>query len=135
MAKREREKEERREADKEKRRKDGEFERKRGGRVHRAEGGRAKHGTSESMMDGGMDPDNQTEDTYAGQESNVRKEAKGAVRKRGGRVEMKAEGERPKERLDRKRRATGGRVGADSHPLSSAAKDRPSDDRPYSHPQ
>ena len=134
MAKRE--KEERREADKEKRRRDGEFERKAGGRVAmRADGGRMKHGTSESMMDGGADPDDQVEDTYAGQQSNVRKEAKGAMRKRGGRVEMKAEGDRPKARLDRKRRATGGRVGADSHPLSTASKERPSDDHPYSHPQ
>lgn len=113
----------------EKRRRDGEFEhekRARGGRLKRARGGR----TSESMVKPAEDlehcPD--VDDVYAGQQSNVVKEAKGAMRKRGGRVEdhdMKPEGERSKERLDKKpRRATGGRVGADHSPLSTAAKEK-----------
>ena len=58
----------------------------------------------------------------AGGNPNVEKEA--AERKHGGR-NMKAEGGKPKHRLDKYRRggrAMGGRTGADKHPLSSAAK-------------
>lgn len=115
------------------RRKDGEFEpekRARGGRLKRARGGR----TSESMVNGKMCPEPSVTDVYGGQESNVVKEAKGARRKRGGRVEahdMKPEGERSKERLDKKRRATGGRVGADHSPLSTAAKEKAGPSDPY----
>lgn len=53
---------------------------------------------------------------------NVFKEA--AERKRGGKVKKdlgKPEGEKAKHRMDRKpHRASGGRVGADKHPFSSA---------------
>ena len=62
-------------------------------------------------------------DTYAGAESNVRKEAD--ERKSGGRVKRKeggkVEGKMSKMRLDRPGRKAGGRVGADKSPLSSAA--------------
>jgi hypothetical protein len=52
---------------------------------------------------------------------------KGDERKRGGKVkkkhEMHAEGEKSKHRMDRPRRAKGGRVGgSDRNPLSSAHK-------------
>jgi hypothetical protein len=70
------------------------------------------------------------ETVYAGEGSNVLKEAE--ERKKGGRVKhMEGEGEMPKMRGDRAKRARGGAVpgrkkggavGADSHPLSSAAK-------------
>ena len=64
-------------------------------------------------------------EVYAGEGSNVLKEA--MERKRGGKVEMKGEGEEAKARSDRPKRAKGGRVkgegiGADRMPLSSAAK-------------
>jgi len=45
--------------------------------------------------------------------------------KKGGRVKKKAmmaEGEKSKHRMDRPRRASGGRVGADKNPFSSAHK-------------
>ena len=47
-------------------------------------------------------------------DSNVEKEAK--KRARGGKVE----GEKPKKRMDRACRASGGRVGSDKSPFSSA---------------
>lgn len=63
-------------------------------------------------------------DVYAGGSSNVVKEAN--ERKRGGRVRKKevgkVEGAKARMRLDRPGRKTGGRVGADSAPLSSAAR-------------
>ena len=56
-------------------------------------------------------------------ENNVEKESE--ERKKGGRVEKRArggmvEGEKPKHRLDRPKRKSGGRVGSDKSPLSSA---------------
>lgn len=46
--------------------------------------------------------------------------------KKGGRVkkkhEMHAEGEKSKHRMDRPKRASGGRVGSDKNPFSSAHK-------------
>lgn len=54
---------------------------------------------------------------YNAQDSNVMKEAH--ARKDGGAVEMKAGGHAGKKRLDKKR-ASGGGVGADKHPFSSA---------------
>lgn len=63
---------------------------------------------------------------YAGSGSNVIKSA--MERKRGGAVkkdEGKVEGKMSKMRLDRPGRKKGGRVGADSAPLSSAAKVTP----------
>lgn len=45
-----------------------------------------------------------------------------AHRKHGGKAEMRGEGHKPKNhRLDRPGRKKGGSVGADQHPLSSAA--------------
>ena len=50
--------------------------------------------------------------------------AKGDERKHGGKVKKKkevhAEGEKSKHRMDRPRRAKGGRVGSDHQPFSSA---------------
>lgn len=58
---------------------------------------------------------------YAGGSSNVAKEA--AEKKRGGKVVEKPEGKKPKHRMDKRpRRASGGRVGSDKSPFSSAAK-------------
>lgn len=50
---------------------------------------------------------------------NVIKEAE--EKKRGGKV-MKAEGGKSAHRMDRARRASGGRVGSDKNPFSSAHK-------------
>lgn len=65
------------------------------------------------------------EEVYEGQGSNVLKEAE--EKKRGGKVRHHGEGEEPKHRADRPKRARGGRmqgkgVGADKTPLSSAAR-------------
>jgi hypothetical protein len=50
--------------------------------------------------------------------------AKGNQRKRGGKVKdgMKAEGKKAAHRMDRPKRASGGRVGSDRNPFSSAHK-------------
>ena len=55
---------------------------------------------------------------YNAADSNVMKEAR--ERKRGGRVH-EGEGEKAHHRMDKKKRARGGAVGADKRPLSSAA--------------
>lgn len=64
--------------------------------------------------------------TYAGGDSNVVKEAK--ARKKGG--SCKAMGGKAAKRLDRPARKTGGKVGANERPLSTAAhtSDRPGGD-------
>lgn len=54
---------------------------------------------------------------YAGGDSNVAKEA--MMKKKGGKV-MKAEGKEGMSHLGKTCRASGGRVGADKSPLSSA---------------
>lgn len=70
--------------------------------------------------------DDAPKDVYAGGESPTRKEAD--ERKDGGRVKKKlkdggkVEGKKTKMRLDRPGRKSGGRVGADSGPLSSASR-------------
>jgi len=82
---------------------------------------------------GVVDKDEPAKDAYAGGESNVRKEANekaagGRVgRKFGGKIDSgkdlgKIEGKAAKMHLGRPGRKSGGRVGADSSPLSSAAK-------------
>lgn len=58
---------------------------------------------------------------YSGAGSNVIKEA--MEKKSGGKVVDKMEGKKPKARMDKRpRRASGGRVGSDKSPFSSAAK-------------
>lgn len=58
---------------------------------------------------------------YAGGSSNVAKEA--AEKKHGGKVVQKMKGGKPKARMDKRpRRASGGRVGSDKSPFSSAAR-------------
>lgn len=61
---------------------------------------------------------------YSGSGSNVVKEA--MEKKHGGAVKKevdKPEGKKPKARMDKRpRRASGGRVGADKSPFSSAAR-------------
>jgi hypothetical protein len=82
---------------------------------------------------GGVVPkDESPKDVYAGADSNVKKEAD--ERKDGGRVKKKKEmgkvdGKKSKMRLDRPGRKSGGRVGADSSPLSSAARVSERDDK------
>lgn len=57
---------------------------------------------------------------YSGGESNVAKEA--MEKKRGGKVVEKMESKKSKARMDKRpRRASGGRVGSDKRPFSSAA--------------
>lgn len=72
---------------------------------------------------GVVDKDESPREVYAGAGSNVVREAD--ERKRGGRVKKemgKPEGKMAKMRLDRPGRKSGGRVGADKSPLSSAAR-------------
>lgn len=58
---------------------------------------------------------------YSGAGSHVVKEAE--EKKHGGKVVEKMEGKKPKHRMDKRpRRASGGRVGSDKSPFSSAAK-------------
>ena len=68
---------------------------------------------------------------YDAQGSHVEEEAEdkreGGEMKKGGRVKKRAgggcvEGEKPKARLDRMKRKSGGRVGSDLSPLSSSHK-------------
>lgn len=63
-------------------------------------------------------------DVYSGAKSNVVKEAE--EKKHGGRVKKeveKPEGAKSKHRMDKRpRRASGGRVGSDKSPFSSAAR-------------
>jgi len=56
-------------------------------------------------------------DAYAGGNSEVAKAAK--EKKHGG--GLKAEGHKAKRRADHQKRKAGGRVGADSHPFTTAA--------------
>src|SRR6185437_5671653 len=62
-------------------------------------------------------------EVYSGAGSNVVKEAE--EKKHGGRVKKeveKPEGKKAKHRMDKRpRKASGGRVGSDKHPFSSAA--------------
>lgn len=59
-------------------------------------------------------------DVYAGEHSNVVKEAE--EKKKGGRAEHHLEGHKPKKhRLDRPGRKRGGRAGADKMPLTGAS--------------
>ena len=76
----------------------GAEERKHGGKVKRAKGGGVHHH--------GM-----VEHKHKGKVEHVHKS-----RKHGGKIE----GEKAKERMDRPRRASGGRTGSDKSPLSSA---------------
>lgn len=73
---------------------------------------------------GVVDKDDAPREVYAGAGSNVVKEAD--ERKKGGPVKAKKSvnmhGAKAKMRLDRPGRKSGGRVGADKSPLSSAAR-------------
>lgn len=78
---------------------------------------------------GVVEKDESPKEVYAGAGSNVVKEAE--ERKHGGKVKAKRheakhlgkiDGGKARLRLDRPGRKRGGRVGADSSPLSSAAK-------------
>lgn len=80
---------------------------------------------------GSVEKDEGSKDVYAGGGSNVAKEADerkhgGKVKAKGGKHEAKhlgkIDGGKARLRLDRPGRKRGGRVGADSAPLSSAAK-------------
>lgn len=81
--------------------------------------GRKSHAAANGP--GVMPPDPAPREVYAGEGSNVVKAA--LKRKRGGAVKDCApEGKMSKMRLDRPGRKSGGRIGADSAPLSSAAR-------------
>jgi hypothetical protein len=62
--------------------------------------------------------------------------AKGNQRKRGGKVkkDMMAEGKKAAHRMDRPKRASGGRVGADKNPFSSARAATKTGDRSSGEP-
>lgn len=104
---------------------------------HRKKGGPVESGNDKEYGGGWDMPEPDVEDAYAGGKSNVKKEADGDERKKGGKVHKKSggaakkevgkvEGEHKKHRLDRPGRKRGGGVGADVTPLSSANK---TDDR------
>lgn len=69
---------------------------------------------------GVMPSDPDVKEAYSGAGSNVVKEAH--QKKRGGKVVGHMDGGRARPRLDRPGRKKGGRVGADSAPLSTAAR-------------
>ena len=89
---------------------------------------RAEHkkgGKVESPMEGHWDHDESPKDVYAGEHSNVAKEAK--QRKHGGKAKHHvghAMGHAAHHRADRKPRKSGGKAmsGSNMHPLSSAHK-------------
>lgn len=91
----------------------------------------AHGGKMESPKKGVVVGDKTPNMTYAGGDSNVLKEAK--ARKRGGMCKKeggKAMGKEAMKRLDRPMRKSGGKVGANERPLSTAAhtSDRPGGD-------
>jgi hypothetical protein len=99
-------------------------------RAEHKKGGTVKaHGVDEgSSKDGDFYADAAVEDTYAGANSPTAKEAKEkkhggrTKRKHGGMIHMgKVHGEHAKMRADRPKRKAGGKVGANMHPLSTAA--------------
>lgn len=61
---------------------------------------------------------------HGGGNPNVIAEAEGKRRAHGGKAVSAADGKLSKMRLDRPGRKTGGRVGADKSPLSSANRDK-----------
>lgn len=87
---------------------------------------RAEHkkgGKVESPMEGHWEHDESPSDVYEGKDSNVAKEAK--QRKHGGKAKHHVgqhEGHMAHHHAGRKPRKSGGRAGADMHPLSSAHK-------------
>lgn len=93
---------------------------------------RAHGGDVESPKKGVVVGDKSPTEVYAGAGSNVVKEAK--ERKRGGscgyesggkamakKAAAKVEGKKAMDRLDRPKRATGGKIGANEKPFSTAA--------------
>lgn len=86
---------------------------------------RARHKSGGGVMDSDKSPT----DTYAGGSSNVKMEAE--EKKNGGRTKRKfkdggsIDGMPGKKRMDRPGRKSGGRIGADKAPLSTAAKITP----------
>ncbi|MCB8880126.1 hypothetical protein ACELLULO517_07755 [Acidisoma cellulosilytica] len=102
----------------------------------RKEGGKVSDADWDAK-EGDKAEDKDTSETYAGKGSNVEKESKGEMRKRGGNVtksrherhERKRggrtenmEGMAAKKRLDRPGRKRGGGVGSDSSPLTTASR-------------
>lgn len=67
-------------------------------------------------------------DVYEGGSSNVAKESR--ERKRGGKA-VKMHGAAAKHHAGRKPRKSGGKVGADTHPMSSAANGTPAKGRSH----
>lgn len=74
----------------------------------------AKKGSKEPIMKGVDVSDAEPKEVYAGEGSNVVKEAR--KRKKGGKVM----GKEADKRLDRPKRKNGGKVGANERPLSTA---------------
>ena len=87
------------------------------------------HHSDEHPKEGDFAHDEAPSEVYAGAGSNVVKEAKEkkhggrTKRKHGGHVHHmgKVHGEHAKHRADRPKRKSGGKVGSNMHPLSSAA--------------
>lgn len=92
---------------------------------HKAHHHRGKHASG-----GVVEKEDSPSDVYEGASSNVAKEAR--ERKRGGRAKnVKMHGAAAKAHAGRKPRKSGGKVGADSHPFSSAAHGTPAKGRSH----
>ena len=91
------------------------------GKHKRADGGKLP----EAYKEGKAVSDKGASDVYSGGSSNVVKEARKG-RKCGGKID----GKMSEKRMDRKPRASGGKVGAEMRPFSAASsvKDRPGGD-------
>lgn len=94
------------------------------------QGHKSHHHRAHHAKGGAAEPDH---DVYAGEHSNVVKEAEEKKRggrtgkKRGGHIENLEGGGRKKHRLDRPGRKRGGRAGADKTPLTSASNTKNAD--------
>lgn len=94
-------------------------------------GHKGNHHRGKHASGGTVESEKSPSDAYAGGSSNVDKEAK--ERKRGGRAkkDVKMDGVASKSHAGRKPRKSGGKVGADTNPLSSAHRGTPAKGRSF----
>lgn len=91
-------------------------------------GHKGNHHRGKHASGGVVEQENTPSDTYSGASSNVKKEA--AERKRGGRAkDAPMFGGKGAKNAGRKPRKSGGKVGADSNPFSSAKNGTPAKGR------
>jgi hypothetical protein len=85
------------------------------GRKHRETGG-----VNDAKKDVDENPAERTPTAKPEKEAEEKKHGGRAKRRHGGKAEMKVHGEKGMHHAGRKPRKAGGKVGADSHPFSSA---------------